>query len=76
MPEVVSPLPGTVVVVAVSEGDHVEAGDALVVVEAMKMEHSLRASIAGTVRLSVAVGDRVARGAVVATVEAPFDIPR
>lgn len=76
MPEVVSPLPGTVVVVAVTEGDHVEAGDALVVVEAMKMEHSLRASIAGTVHLSVAVGDRVARGAVVATVEAPFDTPR
>ncbi len=76
MPEVVSPLPGTVVVVAVAEGDHVEAGDALVVVEAMKMEHSLRASIAGTVRLSVAVGDRVARGAVVAAVEAPFDTPR
>ncbi|WP_415124766.1 biotin/lipoyl-containing protein [Microbacterium sp.] len=67
-PQVVSPLPGTVVLVPASEGDQVQPGDALVVVEAMKMEHVLRAAVAGTVRLAVAVGDRVARGAVVATV--------
>jgi acetyl-CoA/propionyl-CoA carboxylase biotin carboxyl carrier protein len=52
-----------------SDGAHVEPGDALVVVEAMKMEHVLRAAVAGTVRIDVAVGDRVARGAVVARVE-------
>ncbi len=67
-PEVTSPLPGTVVVASIADGDHVEVGDPLVVVEAMKMEHTLRAAVAGTVHLHVAVGDRVARGAVVATV--------
>jgi len=69
-PEVTSPLPGTVVSASVLHSDHVEAGDVLVVVEAMKMEHALRAPFAGTVSLAVAVGDRVARGAVVATVTA------
>lgn len=67
-PEVTSPLPGTVVVASVADGDRVGAGDVLVVVEAMKMEHALRAPFDGTARLGVAVGDRVARGAVVATV--------
>ncbi|GAA1635624.1 acetyl/propionyl/methylcrotonyl-CoA carboxylase subunit alpha [Microbacterium flavum] len=69
-PDVVSPLPGTVVVVAAREGESVTAGDVLVVVEAMKMEHALRATVPGTVRLRVGLGDRVARGAVVATVTA------
>ncbi|MBZ6372561.1 MAG: ATP-grasp domain-containing protein [Microbacterium hominis] len=68
-PQAVSPLPGTVVLIPASDGAHVEPGDALVVVEAMKMEHVLRAAVAGTVRIDVAVGDRVARGAVVARVE-------
>ncbi|WP_454117006.1 ATP-binding protein [Microbacterium aurum] len=68
-PQAVSPLPGTVVLIPASDGAHVEPGDALVVVEAMKMEHVLRAAVAGTVRIDVGVGDRVARGAVVARVE-------
>ncbi|MBN9176550.1 MAG: ATP-grasp domain-containing protein [Microbacterium sp.] len=68
-PTLVSPLPGTVVMVSVSDGAHVEVGDAVVAVEAMKMEHVLRATVAGTVRLGVAVGDQVARGGVVATIE-------
>lgn len=67
-PQLLSPLPGTVVLVAASDGTEVEVGDAVVVVEAMKMEHVLRASVAGTVRIALSVGDRVARGAVVATV--------
>jgi len=68
-PELVSPMPGTVVVVAAEDGAHVEPGDPIAVVEAMKMEHVLRAAVAGTVRIRVAVGDQVARGGVVATVE-------
>ncbi|RZI91122.1 MAG: hypothetical protein EOO67_10550, partial [Microbacterium sp.] len=45
------------------------AGDPVVVVEAMKMEHVLRSAVAGTVRIAVGVGDQVARGGVVAVVE-------
>ncbi len=56
-----SPMPGTVIAVAVAEGDQVAVGDALVTVEAMKMEHTLRAATDGVVgEVLVAVGDRVA----------------
>lgn len=68
-PQLVSPMPGTVVVVTATDGAHVEPGDPVVVVEAMKMEHVLRAGVAGTVRIRVAVGDQVSRGGVVATVD-------
>ena len=44
-----APLPGTVTKVLVAEGDAVAEGDGLVVLEAMKMEHTLRANGAGTV---------------------------
>ena len=47
---VVSPMPGTVTVVEVAEGQAVTAGQRLVVVEAMKMEHVLAAPVDGTVR--------------------------
>jgi len=69
-PTVVSPLPGTVVLVAVNDGARVRAGDAVVAVEAMKMEHVLRAGIDGIVHVRVSVGDQVTRGGVVATIEA------
>ena len=72
-PHLVSPLPGTVVLAPLAGGALVEVGDAVVVVEAMKMEHTLRATVAGVVRLAVDVGDRVARGAVVATIEPATD---
>jgi acetyl-CoA/propionyl-CoA carboxylase, biotin carboxylase, biotin carboxyl carrier protein len=63
-PELVSPMQGTVVAVAVAEGDPVRAGQALVTVEAMKMEQPLRAGRDGTVaQVLVRVGDGVARGA-------------
>jgi acetyl-CoA/propionyl-CoA carboxylase biotin carboxyl carrier protein len=56
-----APLPGTVVAVEVAEGDAVAAGDVLLVLEAMKMEHPVVAPVDGTVRgLAVAAGDRVA----------------
>jgi len=56
----VAPMPGKVVKVLVTAGDEVTAGTALVVLEAMKMEHTVRASAAGTVTaIHVAVGDQV-----------------
>ena len=55
-PEVRSPMPGTVVSVAVSNGDTVAAGQVLLSVEAMKMEHQLVAEVAGTVHISVTAG--------------------
>jgi acetyl-CoA/propionyl-CoA carboxylase biotin carboxyl carrier protein len=65
-----SPMPGTVTVVEVVDGQAVEAGDRLVVVEAMKMEHVLTAPVAGVVReLRAAAGGTVARDDVLLVVE-------
>ncbi|HLL25132.1 MAG TPA: biotin carboxylase N-terminal domain-containing protein [Kofleriaceae bacterium] len=56
----VAPMPGKVVKVLVGNGEEVAAGAALVVLEAMKMEHTVRATSGGVVRaLHVAVGDQV-----------------
>ena len=60
--ELISPMPGSVVAVNVADGKHVEAGDVVVAVEAMKMEHSLRTPVAGIVTLLVAVGEQVKLG--------------
>ncbi len=55
-----APMPGSVVKVAVSEGDAVAAGQSLVIVEAMKMEHDVRSPIDGVVaKVNVAAGDSV-----------------
>jgi propionyl-CoA carboxylase alpha chain len=60
------PMPGLVVSIAVAEGEHVEAGQVLATVEAMKMENILRAEKAGTVsRLHAAPGDSLAVDAVI-----------
>ena len=54
-------MPGAVVAVHVAEGDRVEEGQVLLVVEAMKMEHALAAPHAGTVTgLAVRTGSQVA----------------
>lgn len=47
--EIVSPMPGIVIAINVSNGDRVKIGDPLVVIEAMKMEHIVRAKRAGRV---------------------------
>ncbi|OBK70213.1 acetyl-CoA carboxylase biotin carboxylase subunit [Mycobacterium sp. 1274761.0] len=57
--ELVSPMPGAVVAVGVENGATVEAGEVVVAVEAMKMEHALTAPVDGVVQLLVAVGDQV-----------------
>lgn len=67
--ELNAPMPGVVAQVLVREGDEVTPGQALVVVEAMKMEHVVRAGRAGTVRrVYVRPGEQVEGGARVAEV--------
>jgi acetyl/propionyl-CoA carboxylase alpha subunit len=67
----VAPMPGKVVKVLASVGQEVAAGAALVVLEAMKMEHTVRAHAAGIVRdLHVAVGDQVDTDRLLAVVTA------
>ncbi|MER6617131.1 acetyl-CoA carboxylase biotin carboxylase subunit [Streptomyces xantholiticus] len=64
-----APMPGTVTVVKVAVGDVVAAGQSLLVVEAMKMEHVISAPHAGTVtELDVAAGSTVAMDQVLAVV--------
>jgi acetyl-CoA/propionyl-CoA carboxylase biotin carboxyl carrier protein len=68
---VVSPMQGTVLSVAVSDGDEVEPGRVICVVEAMKMENEVHAHRAGTVRsLSVEAGEPITTGQVICTIEA------
>ena len=67
-PAVRSPMPGTVVSVSVSNGDTVAAGQVLLAVEAMKMEHQLVAPLDGTVHISIASGDLVKADQVLATI--------
>jgi 3-methylcrotonyl-CoA carboxylase alpha subunit len=64
-----APMHGRLIVLAVAEGDEVEAGARLAVLEAMKMEHALTAPRAGKVTLAGhKVGDTVEQGEVVAEV--------
>jgi acetyl-CoA/propionyl-CoA carboxylase, biotin carboxylase, biotin carboxyl carrier protein len=66
---VTAPMQGTVIELAVSEGDRVRAGDLLMVLEAMKMEHRVTAERDGTVTgLVVEAGQAVARGAVLLSI--------
>ncbi|MEJ1191565.1 acetyl/propionyl/methylcrotonyl-CoA carboxylase subunit alpha [Pseudarthrobacter sp. CCNWLW207] len=65
-----SPMQGTIVKVAVSNGDIVAEGDLVVVLEAMKMEQPLTAHRSGTITgLSATAGETVSAGAVIATIE-------
>ncbi len=68
---VVSPMQGTVLAVEVAEGDEVEAGEVLCIVEAMKMENEVHAHRSGRVtELSVTAGQPVTTGQVICVVTA------
>ncbi|MDO4256921.1 MAG: biotin carboxylase N-terminal domain-containing protein [Kocuria sp.] len=64
-----SPMQGTIVKIAVSNGDEVSEGDLIVVLEAMKMEQPLTAHKSGVVKdLDVSQGDTVSAGTVLASI--------
>ena len=66
---IVAPMPGKVVRVLVAPGDSVEAGQGLMVVEAMKMQNEMKAARAGSVlSVSAREGATVAAGEVLATI--------
>ena len=66
-----APMPGRVIAIRAAEGRSVRAGEPVVIIEAMKMEHAVAAPIDGTVeRVAVREGQQVERGAVVAEVAA------
>ena len=67
--EITAQMPGTVLRVLVNEGDVVQNGDTILIVEAMKMEVPVTAPAAGTIhQLSIAVGDHVTAGQVLTTI--------
>lgn len=67
---IVAPMPGLIVRVNVVPGDTVEAGQGVVVMEAMKMENELRATAAGRVRsVDVTPGTAVEKGALLVSLE-------
>jgi acetyl/propionyl-CoA carboxylase alpha subunit len=65
-----APMPGRIVQVSGKAGDIVVKGQALVTLEAMKMEHALTAPFDGTIaELTVQVGDQVSEGKILARIE-------
>ena len=66
----IAPMPGKVIDIKVNKGKKVKAGDTLVILEAMKMEHSIKASEDGTVsELLISVNDQVENGALLMVVK-------
>ena len=66
---IAAPMQGTIVKVLVSEGDTVESGEAVLVLEAMKMENHLHAELGGTVKeIRVQTGDTVGTGDVLVVI--------
>ena len=66
----IAPMPGKVIDVKVKKGKKVKAGDTLVILEAMKMEHSIKASEDGTVsELLISLNDQVENGALLMVVK-------
>jgi biotin carboxyl carrier protein len=69
---ITAPMPGLVITIKVKEGDTVQAGQALLVMEAMKMENAITASYNGTVtRIYVREGDSISEGDLLVDVARP-----
>lgn len=68
--EILSPMPGTIIDVSVNPGDAVEEGQELLVLEAMKMENPIVATVDGTVKeVNVSVDDKVGTNQVLVVIE-------
>ena len=68
--EILAPMPGTIIDVSVKPGDAVEEGDEMLVLEAMKMENNIVATVDGTVKeVMVSVDDKVATNQVMVVIE-------
>ncbi|MCK4236332.1 MAG: pyruvate carboxylase subunit B [Candidatus Krumholzibacteria bacterium] len=66
---VIAPMPGMVLQFEVNEGDHVEEGDVLVILEAMKMQNNLTSSVSGVVKsFKVSPGTSVEKNQVILTI--------
>jgi propionyl-CoA carboxylase alpha chain len=69
-----APMPATVIRVDVGVGDRVEAGDVVLLLEAMKMEHAVEAPYGGVIsELSVTAGETVDTGMVLAVIDSDVD---
>ncbi|MGC9347264.1 MAG: biotin/lipoyl-containing protein [Anaerolineae bacterium] len=67
--EITAPLPGTIVSISVAEGDSVEPGQELCVLEAMKMNNPIKSTRSGVVEeISVSVGEQVQHGTPLMTI--------
>lgn len=68
--QVVAPLPGLILNVMVKVGDKVNAGQKIMIMEAMKMENDITAGLSGTVKtLNVKNGDNISEGDILAVIE-------
>jgi biotin carboxyl carrier protein len=68
--EITAPMPGKIIKISAPQGSQVAAGDVVIVMEAMKMEYTLKAGAAGRVsEIRTAAGEQVALGAVLAKIE-------
>ena len=67
-----APMPGNIIGVLVEAGEQVAVGAPLMILEAMKMEHTISAPLEGVVeRVNFAVGDQVAEGAELLAIAEP-----
>ena len=66
----IAPMPGLIIKVAKNEGDSVEAGEVVVILEAMKMQNELTAPISGTLRqVNIKQGENVEMRQVLCVIE-------
>lgn len=66
--QVIAPMPGTVLKIKAKSGSSIKTGEAIIVLEAMKMENEIAATASGIVTVVVSEGDKVNSGDVIATI--------